>query len=345
MKPFDTLTHTGQLRRLRHLGLQALTAYEIDAARLTPLTHADNTTFRIETAAGDRYVLRIHRSTRKTPQEVRSELQWLAALQHESDLAAPVPVLTRNGDLLSVASTAEVPEPRMCVLFRWLPGRFLDDGLTPSHLARVGAFMARLQNSASRFRPPEGFVRGRLDNLYGKPRGITETQARQQLDNPEDEATAIRWVTETCSSEDGRLVEKLIRRIRTVQRSLGQGPDSFGLIHGDLHQENYLFHQGQVRAIDFDDCGYGYYLYDMAVTLFNVRFRENTPQLQKAFLTGYRSIRPLTAEQEQYLQTFMDLRDLQMMLWAIEMRNHPAFRSTWEREVQDTLQYFREIAG
>ena len=55
----------------------------------------------------------------------------------------------------------------MCVLLRWVPGRFVDDGLTPSHLERVGAYMARLQNSGAQFRPPDGFVRGRLDNLYG----------------------------------------------------------------------------------------------------------------------------------------------------------------------------------
>jgi Ser/Thr protein kinase RdoA (MazF antagonist) len=343
MKSFDTLTRAGQVRCLRDLGRQALAACDIEPARLTPLTHADNTTFRIDTIDGERYVLRIHRSTKKTPEEVRSELQWLAALQQEGELAAPVPVPTRSGDLLTVTSTEEVPESRMCVLLRWLPGRFVDGGLTPSHLERVGVFMARLQNSGSRFRPAGGFVRGRLDNLYGKPRGISEMQARQQVDNPEDEATAIRVVTEVCSSEDGRLVEKFIRRIRAVQRSLGHGPDTFGLIHGDLHQENYLFHQGQVRAIDFDDCGYGYYLYDIAVTLFNVRFRENTPQLREGFMRGYRSIRPLLAEHEQYVDIFMDLRDLQMMLWAIEMRNHPAFRGTWEVEVQEVMKYIRQI--
>lgn len=343
MRAFDSLTHAGQVRRLRRLALQALAEYEISVARLSPLAHADNTTFRVDTPAGARFVLRIHRSTQKTPELVRSELLWLAALQQQADLAVPGPVPNRAGELLTIASAAGVPEPRMCVLLRWVPGQFVDAGLTPEHLERVGAFMARLQASGAQFKPPAEFVRGRLDNLYGKPLGVTEARARQQVDNPADEATTIRLVTEVCSPEDGRLVGELIGRIRAVQRLVGHGRDTFGLIHGDLHQENYLFHHGQVCAIDFDDCGYGHYLYDIAVTLLNLADREDAPQLRAGLLSGYRSVRPLPAEHEQHVDTFMDLRELQMMIWAIEMRAHPAFRDTWERKVRAALSYFRQV--
>ena len=345
MKEFETLTRAGQLRRLRRLATEALAAYDIGEARLAPLAHADNTTFRVEAANGQRFVLRIHRATRKTPEMIRSELLWLQALEHEPDLVVPAPVQTRAGDLLTIAGAAGVPEPRICVLLRWLPGRFIDDALTPAHLERVGIFMARLQNSAARFTPPDGFVRGRLDNLYGKPRGIDEATARQRVDNPDDEADMIRLVSEVCPAEDVRYVEHFMQRIREAQRAIGLGPDTFGLIHGDLHQENYLFHNGQVRAIDFDDCGYGHYLYDLAVTLVNVRFREQTPQLRAALLAGYRSVRTLSAEHERLLDTFMALRDLQILIWAIEMRNHPAFRATWQNDVRALLGYMKEVVA
>lgn len=81
----------------------------------------------------------------------------------------------------------------------------------------------------------------------------------------------------------------------------------------------------------------------MAVTLFNVRWRDDTPLLRESFLAGYRSIRPLSLEHERYLDIFMDLRDLQMMIWAIEMRNHPAFRDRWEAEVKEVLDYIKEV--
>jgi Ser/Thr protein kinase RdoA (MazF antagonist) len=275
-------------------------------------------------------------------------MMWLVALRQETDLVVPEPVSTCDGDLLTITGVEEVPEPRICVLLRWIPGRFLDDGLTPAHLERVGEFMAHLQLHGARFRPPDGFARGRVDNLTHRARaiaaqGTSEAIARQQVDNPTDEADAIRLVTETCSPEDGARVETLIGRVREVQRLVGQGPETFGLIHGDLHQENYFFHQGRVRAIDFDDCGYGYYLYDMAATLSEVSWRENTPALRESFLAGYRSVRSLSAGHMQYLDTFIALRYLQVMIWLVELRNHPAFRDTWASSVEELLQGIREF--
>lgn len=343
MKPFATLTHRGQIGRLRRLAVKALSAYKINEPRLIVLMHEDNTTFRIESANGERYVLRIHRPSRRTIAEVRSEMMWLAALRQDTNLVVPQPIPTRDGEFVTIVGVEGVPEPRMCVLLRWITGRFMNDGLTPSHLERAGAFMAHLHLSTIQFKLPDGFVRGRLDNLYGKPQGISETVARQQVDNPEDEAMAILHVADVCSSQDTILVEKLIGKIRGVQRTIGHQPEVFGLIHGDFHQWNYLFHQGQVRLIDFDDCGYGHHLYDMAVTIYNIDWKDNASALRVGFLAGYRQVRPLSDEHEQYLDTLMALRDLQMMLWAIEMRDHPAFRHKWQAEVAEILSVLKEV--
>jgi len=343
MKSFETLTNAGQLWRLRRLAAMALAAYDIQEPRLTALQHEGNATFRVDRANGKRYVLRIHYPLR-TVEAVQSELTWLAALQQETNLVVPEPIRTRDGNLLTIASVTGIPEQRICVLFRWIPGRFLDDGLTPSHLERVGELMARLQLHGAQFKPPHGFVRGRLDNFTEKARRAAgEAPRHQRIDDPDDETAAIRLVTDICSTEDGARVAILIRKIREVQKIVGQKPETFGLIHGDLHQDNYFFQRGQIRAIDFDDCGYDYHLYDMAVTLSEVNWRENTPALRKSFLEGYRSVRFLSSEHEHHLDTFIALRDLQLIIWKIEMRNHPAFRAGWASSVKEMLQDVRNF--
>jgi Ser/Thr protein kinase RdoA (MazF antagonist) len=342
MKSFERLTKRGQVNRLKKLAHNALTDFDIQPLTLQPLQHGDNTTFRIHTTGGERYVLRIHRSRQRTPEDIRSEMLWLAFLNQEG-FVVPSPVTTRANDFLTLVESDGVPEPRSCVLFRWLDGRFIDDNLKPKHLALVGEFMARLHNSGRKFSPPDGFARGRLDNLCGKPRGISETLARSQTNNPEDESKAIELVTKICSPEDGKRVEKLIGIIRKAQLELGRGEETFGLIHGDLHQENYFFNQGQVRAIDFDDCGYGHYLYDIAVTFFNIDGHDNASSLKESFLSGYRSLRSLSKEHEVYLEVFMNLRELQMMLWVIEMRHHPEFRATWQEDVKASCKYIEKV--
>jgi Ser/Thr protein kinase RdoA (MazF antagonist) len=44
--------------------------------------------------------------------------------------------------------------------------------------------------------------------------------------------------------------------------AFGRGADRFGLTHGDLMPDNVLLQDGVPHVIDFDDCGFGWYLYD-----------------------------------------------------------------------------------
>ena len=84
-------------------------------------------------------MLRIHRPALRTVEAVRSEIMWLAALRRDTDLVVPEPVSSLHLDHVTVINVEGIPEPRICILFHWINGRFLDDGLTPAHLARPSA--------------------------------------------------------------------------------------------------------------------------------------------------------------------------------------------------------------
>ena len=111
---------------------------------------------------------------------------------------------------------------------------------------------------------------------------------------------------------------------------LAADPGTFGLIHGDLHYENFLFHRGAARAIDFDDCGWGFYLYDLAVTLWELEGRAQYEAMRTALLDEYSARRPLPARFPEHLRAFAILRRVQILMWVFESREHPAFRGEWQ---------------
>ncbi len=199
--------------------------------------------------------------------------------------------------------------------------------------------MARLHDHAAQWKRPDGFTRRRVDNL---------NPLRQDQDDPFDETVAaqvIRAIAAVGTSQDGTVVAAVIQKVWAVLQDLGKGPDTFGLIHADLHHRNYLFHHGRVGVIDFDDCGYGHWLYDLAVPLYCLNGHPDFSALQGAFLAGYRTSRPLSAGQEERLGTFMALRALQDMVWDIEERDQPAFRDRWQALVIDGLHKLRKFVN
>ncbi|WP_179956960.1 phosphotransferase enzyme family protein [Amycolatopsis anabasis] len=308
--------------RTRYLARAALSAYNLPVARLARLPRGFNTTFRVDGADGHRYVLRIQRPDGPDEPMVRAEMTWLTALRRDTGLLVPEPVPTRARDLLTVVEDAGAP--RCCVLYRWVAGRFLDRGLTPARLHRVGAFTARLHRHGAGC---DGSPRGPVDNVTGLG------GAQRRTLSAETAADAAQSVRQAHSPAGGDLVHRVLERVRRTRDALGRGPDVSGLVHADLHQENYLFHQGEVGAIDFDDCGHGHFAYDLAVTVSELDHLPGRPALRAALLAGYRTVRPLPAEHEAAIDDFVALRRVQLLIWAVEQRHRPELRETWSATV------------
>jgi len=97
--------------------------------------------------------------------------------------------------------------------------------------------------------------------------------------------------------------------------STADGPDRFGLAHADLRLANLLVDGEKTTVIDFDDCGFSWYMYDFGTAVSFIEEDPRLPQWQAAWLRGYRSIAPLSAEDEDMLATFVMLRRLLLVAW------------------------------
>lgn len=286
----EVLSHRQRIDRMRQLAVQALGAYHLADANLRFIADEENTTFRLDATSPDgrdRFLLRVHRPQRHgrgvdSAAAISSELDWLAALHAETDLHVPVPLRTADGKLSAVAVSRDMSESRLCSVLRWMDGRVQAASPGPVHLRRLGSVMARLHNHSAQWCPPPGFVRIRWDwaaffgdtMLYG---GIPAAEVRG-------------FLPDHLRRRFGQVATRMSR----VMGRLDEDAGIFGLIHADLHLRNVLFCGGDVNVIDFDDCGFGYWLYDIAVALCELRHRNDYERFRSALIDGYTQHRPLS---------------------------------------------------
>ena len=96
--------------------------------------------------------------------------------------------------------------------------------------------------------------------------------------------------------------------------------DDYFLIHGDFLFSNIIYNEG-LTIIDFDDCEYGYYLYDIAVYMFYYLLGGNPLDMNiplnieriNVFLKGYKSIREIGELKLHDLNPFFRLRQLKLI--------------------------------
>ena len=88
------------------------------------------------------------------------------------------------------------------------------------------------------------------------------------------------------------------------------------MIHADLHAHNILIApDGRLQAFDFDDAGFGWHQYDLAVVLFGLEHLPHYGAVRQALLDGYRSLRPLSDEDLSLLPLFLLIRRLVLIGW------------------------------
>ncbi len=188
------------------------------------------------------------------------------------------------------------------------------------------------------------FYRERVDRPAGRgtrfPRARTLENAAGLHDHDEtDVKAATGLIGSKISRGHAQILSWVTRHVRAAQQVLGWQSDTFGIIHADLHQRNHLFAQGRVLAIDFDDCGFGHYLYDFAVALGEIVHLTDARQLRAAFPEGNRSRRGFPETHKAYDPLFIAYRDLHIAVWLLEQRDRGQLRQMW---LQKSIQLFAD---
>ncbi len=303
MKSFDQLTYQGRARRLRTLALAALQYYDLDVARVSVIHASFNAIYRVETADGQKYVIRVCRPNHRALDEIRAEALWLAALRHDLALNVPEPLLNREGDLVTTVESQGVPEARRCVVFSWIPGQNLADQITPANLEKLGVLTARLHHHAARFALPQRVQVKCFNRVfpYNEPIALFEGEHADKL-----------------SAETRAQAKMISERAQTMLDRLLNNGHTPHLIHADLHQWNIKVHQGELYALDFDDTMFGFPVQDIGIMLFYIHRHDDYPALYGAFRRGYESVLPWPEQVQAEVETWIAWRAMDLLNWMVQ---------------------------
>ena len=287
---------------------QALAAFAVEPADLRFVHLGENVTFR----ATDRrdaapLVLRLHRPWYHDIAALRSEHLWTRALV-QAGIAAPEPLLTPAGDSFAHVAIAATGERRWAGLARWVEGELLgdvvaretDNAANARHFSQLGAIMAAMHNQATGWTPPAGFQRHALDadGLMGP----------QPFWGPF-------WDHAIFSAAERDALLAARDQLHAALTRYGKPAHSFSLIHADLHPRNVVIDGTRAAVIDFDDTGFGWHQYDLAVALVAYQDHPDFAMFRDACIAGYRSARALSNADLALLPMFLLIRDMVQMGW------------------------------
>ena len=303
MQDFETLSHEQQLPVLLELATIALKLYDVgEVSNVRMVNLSENATFRVDLLSGSSFALRIHRHGYHSRAAIDSELAWLIDLRNQNFVTTPKPLRGLNGELVQTVQHSRMLHPRHVVMFEWEQGRepgIAEDLAKP--FQALGAAAARMHEHVLQWSKPSWFKR----HTWDIETALGETKPHWG-----------RWreglgVTRDMQTVFARTVQHIGRRLSAY----GQSQDRFGLVHGDLRLANLLVDDATVKVIDFDDCGFSWFMYDAATP---VSFYEHEPQVSELvehWKSGYRTVRPLSLADENEIPTFIMLRRLLLVAW------------------------------
>lgn len=117
-------------------------------------------------------------------------------------------------------------------------------------------------------------------------------------------------------------------------------PFEKGIIHGDLYYDNTLFNNNHLSTVlDFEQAGIGEYLLDLGISLSGTCLEKGriiTP-LVNSYLQGYEAIRPLKANEKEFLDQAIILGLMSISLWRIKRFKERNLNPLMENSYRDLM--------
>ena len=277
MTPYDTLSEDARSERLRALARKALVPYRLQEAQLSCLRSGKRALLKVSDPSGGRFALRLWPADRAADALDR-ELRWLTVLRRDAGLHVPEPILSASGEWIGRVAMAGIPGFRHVVLLRWVDGHFYDSQLSISRLEAVGELLGQLHEHGTSFASAQRW----MDPVERPGPDRVEVPSIIRLSESLQDRSAWDGLPSAVKESGEQAMPQIVDAIDRVCN-----PAEQGMIHGAVHQEHYLFHEGDPGLIGFSACRIGHPIEDLASVCRHLTGRETYVELRDALLKGY----------------------------------------------------------
>lgn len=274
----------------------------------------------------DRAVIRINRPGYHNLEELENELLWITEINKKTDVHTATVYTGVDGKILHefTSGSGLIYTYSIQAFLSGIPLRKLQGKNRMEQLKQVGRIAAKLHTMEE-------------DNPH-----IPDKFRRFTWDIPDTLREGARWgyflSVNSFAKDDRKLFEAAAEKIERRLLKYGRSSKNYGLIHADLHSENILVDGNEMSLIDFDDCGYSWYLYDLASAV--SQQSEEIGEMVHAYVEGYQEIRMLSEVDRSEIETFVLLRRLVRLGWMTSHQDNGVLA----REGQAYLAVTRDMA-
>ena len=281
---------------------EAVQRYGISQDQISLLDGFESYIYEFERDSAE-YILRIAHSIRRSSALIKGEIDWINYLSDGGvSIARVIPSL--NGELVEIIDDGNGGQFLATAFTKALGGVPWEQATwdTPEFYESCGQIIGKMHALAKEYQPS--------DPDWKRPEW--DAPGNLELDD---------WLPESESDALGKF-----RKLKPYLDTLPKDREGYGLIHQDAHAGNFFMDEsGKITLFDFDDCVYGWYIYDISMVLFYKAMgpqntREYVQEFMTNFLRGYGRENQLDAKWLKEIPYFLKLREID--LYAVIHRSY-----------------------
>lgn len=246
------------------------------------LNAAENFVYECADKNGQSKILRISSEIHKPYEQICAEIDFVNYL---SDSGAPVAKVLHSGSRNLVEVIESEKAIFWAVAFEKVEGRHLKrDELDNRFIALWGKEIGKLHRLTKTYIPGKHIRQQWFEqDYYAKP--------------------------ETYLSDDDELIAAHKRFVEEI-KMLPVNTQNYALIHTDIHTQNMLWDDKRIVVIDFDDCAYAHFAFDLAMAFwYGIHFdKERSKPFWDCLMDGYTTENSISVEDLRSIPLFHLLR-------------------------------------